>query len=261
VVFADDGAVGTYRAGAPPLPDVEVILDDKRRTRTDRSGHYRFAGVTYGSHSVEAVYQSANPFFYTTASRVQSEINEEINFGIGLAFGRIFGTVQSDTGAGLAGVDISVSQGPHRDRAQTNSKGDFRVEGLSSGDYEVKLDADSVPPGYSFAGLETERASVNPLVPGRSSFTLKAIRNVSGRITIYDRVSQQEIPVPKMAVRIRELSLESITGQDGIYLFRNLPAGSYSLVVVYQGKESKRTVTLPDTPAFPKGIDFNLVAK
>jgi len=261
MVFADDGAVGTYRAGAPPLPDVEVILDDKRRTRTDRSGRYRFAGVTYGSHSVEVVYHSANPFFYTTASRMQSEINEEINFGIGLAFGRIFGTVQSDTGAGLAGVEISVSQGPHRARAQTDSKGDFQVEGLSNGDYEVKLDADSVPPGYSFAGLETERASVNPSVPGRSSFTLKAIRNVTGRITIYDRVSQQEIPVPKTAVRIRELSLESITGQDGTYLFRNLPAGSYSLVVVYQGKESKRTVTLPDAPAFPKGIDFNLVAK
>ena len=98
VVFADDGAVGTYRAGAPLLPDVEVILDDKRRTRTDRSGHYRFAGVTYGSHSVEAVYRSVNPFFYTTASRMQSEINEEMNFGIGLAFGRIFGRVQSETG-------------------------------------------------------------------------------------------------------------------------------------------------------------------
>jgi Carboxypeptidase regulatory-like domain len=261
VVFADDGAVGTYRAGAPPLPDVEVILDDKRRTRTDRSGHYRFAGVTYGSHSVEAVYQSANPFFYTTASRVQSEINEEINFGIGLAFGRIFGTVQSDTGTGLAGVEIGVSQGPHRTRAQTDSKGEFRVEGLSSGQYEVKLDADSVPPGYSFAGLETERASVNPSVPGRSSFTLNAIRNVSGRIAIFDRASQQEIPVPKTAVRIRELSLESITDQNGIYLFRNLPAGSYSLVVVYQGKESMRTVTLPDAPGFPQGIDFNLVAK
>ena len=102
---------------------------------------------------------------------------------------------------------------------------------------------------------------MNPSVPGRSSFTLKAIRNVSGRITIYDRVSQHEIPVPKMAVRIRELSLESITDQDGIYLFRNLPAGSYSLVVAYQGKELKRTITLPDAPAFPKGIDFNLVAK
>jgi len=30
---------------------------------------------------------------------------------------------------------------------------------------------------------------------------------------------------------------------------------------VYQGKESMRTVTLPDAPGFPQGIDFNLVAK
>jgi hypothetical protein len=106
---------------------------------------------------------------------------------------------------------INVSQGSHQARAPTESKGDFRVEGLSSGEYEVKVDTDSVPLGYLFEGLETERAVVNPSVPGRSSFTLKAIRSVSGRITIYDRVSQNEIPVPKTA--------------------------------------------------FPKGIDFNLVAK
>jgi len=62
-------------------------------------------------------------------------------------------------------------------------------------------------------------------------------------------------------VLLRELSRESITDENGVYLFRDLPAGPYSLVVIYKGKESTKEVMLPDAPAFPKSVDINLVAK
>ncbi len=261
VVFADDGATGTYHPGGPLLSDVEVVLDDTRRIRTDHSGHYVFSRVSYGLHSVELVYHSTSPFFFTTASRVQSDADAEVNFGVGLSSARLFGFVRSDAGIGLPGVEISISKGPQHFSAQTDAEGKFRVEGLYRGEYEVKLDIDSVPPGYSLAELETQRTTVEASAPGQIAFTLKAIRNISGRVTIYDRASHQQMPVPKMTVLLRELSRSSVTDENGVYLFRVLPAGHYRLIVIYQGKESKRDVVLPDAPAFPKDIEINLGAK
>ena len=131
--------------------------------------------MSYGLHSVEAIYDSAQPFFFTTASRVQSDINAEVNFGVGLSFARLFGSVRSDTGIGLSGVEISVSKGRQRFRAQTDAEGRFRVEGLSSGEYQIKIDRDSVPPGYSVTELETQRTMVDPSAPGQCAFTLRAV--------------------------------------------------------------------------------------
>jgi hypothetical protein len=261
VVFADDGATGTYRPGGPLLSNVEVVLDDTRRIRTDHSGHYVFSHVSYGLHFLELVYHSTSPFFFTTASRVQSDADTEVNFGVGLSSARLFGSVRSDAGIGLSGVEISISKGPQHFRAQTDAEGKFRVEGLARGEYEVKLDVDSVPLGYSLAELETQRTTVEASAPGQIAFILKAIRNISGRVTIYDRASHQQMPVPRITVLLRELSRSSVTDENGVYLFRVLPAGRYRLIVMYQGKESKRDVVLAEAPAFPKDIEINLGAK
>jgi hypothetical protein len=261
VVFADDGATGLYRPGGPLLSDVEVILDDSRRIRTDHSGHYAFSGVSYGLHFVELVYHSANPFFFTTASRVESEADSEVNFGVGLSSAWLFGSVLSDTGIGLSGVEISISKGTQHFGTQTDSEGRFRVEGLSRGEYKVEIDMDSVPPGYSLSQSETQRAIVEASAPAQLAFTLRAIRNISGHVTIYDRASHQEMPLPRITVLLRGLSRTSVTDEDGVYLFRDLSPGLYTLVVLYQGKEFKRDIVLPDGPAFPKGIEINLGAK
>jgi hypothetical protein len=258
VVFADDGATGLYHAGEALLPDVDVVLDDDRQVRTDKDGRYSFSRVPYGLHSVEVIYHSAHPFFFTTASRVQSDINTEVNFGVGLSFARLSGSVRSDAGIGLSGIELSVSKGRQRLRTQTDAEGRFRVEGLSTGEYEIKIDPDSVPAGYSLAELDTRRTMVDSSALAQTAFTLRAIRNISGRVTIYDRASQREISVARITVLLRELSRESITDENGIYLFRDLPAGPYTLMVMYEGKESKKEVMLPDGPAFPKSIDINL---
>ena len=261
VVFADDGATGTYRPGGPLLPDVEVVLDDTRRIRTDPSGHYVFSGVSYGLHFVDLVYNSTSPFFFTTASRVQTDADTEVNFGVGISLARLFGSVRSDAGIGLPGVEINISKSSQHFSAQTDAQGKFRVEGLSGGEYEVKVDIDSVPPGYSLADLETQRTIVETSDPARVAFTLKAVRNISGRVTIYDGASHQEMPAHGITVFLRELSRASLTDENGVYLLRDLPAGPSGLVVIYHGKEFKRDVILPDGPALSRSVDINLGAK
>ena len=261
VVFADDAATGTYHPGAELVSGVEVVLDDTRRTRTDHNGYYVFLGVSYGSHFVELAYHSTNPFFFTTASRVQTDADAEINFGVALSSARLFGSVRSDAGIGLPGVEIDIVRGPQHFSAQTDAQGKFHVEGLPRGEYEVKLDLDSVPPGYSLADLETQRTVVEASAPTEIVFTLNAIRNIFGRVTVYDRASRQDVPVTGITVLLRELSRTSVTDENGSYLFRNLSAGPYTLIVIYQGKEFKRDVVLPDAPAFSKGTEINLGTK
>jgi hypothetical protein len=261
VVFADDGATGMYRPGGPVLFDVEVVLDDARRIHTDQNGHFAFTGVSYGLHFVEVDYHSSSPFFFTTASRVQSDANTEVNFGVAFSAARLFGSVRSDSGIGLSGVEIDLSGGLQHLRTQTDTEGKFQFEGLSPGDYEAKLDINSVPPGYSLAELETKRTAVEASVPAQVAFTLRAIRNISGKVTVYDQASHQEIPVSNITVLLRETSRTSVTDKNGDFLFRDLPAGPYSVVVIYQGREFKKFVDLPNIPASLKDIEINLGLK
>jgi uncharacterized protein (DUF2141 family) len=206
-------------------------------------------------------YHSVNPFFFTTGSKVQSEINEEVNFGVAVSLARLFGVVRNDAGNGVPGIEVSLSIGLRMFRATTDSEGKFRVEGLSPGSYRVQIDTDSVPPGYSLAGLTTQQAAVDPSLPVQIAFTLTAIRNISGHISTYDRASRREIPMASIKVFLRGTSLESVTDENGTYLFRGLPAGAYHLSVFYNEKEFDREVILPAGPVFHKDIDFDLVTE
>ncbi len=103
-------------------------------------------------------------------------------------------------------------------------------------------------------------STVDPSATAQPEFTLNAVRNISGRVTIYEPAAQQVVPVSGIVVLLRELARECVADKNGVYLFRDLPPGPYSLVVVYQGRESKREITLPDGPAFPRNIDINLAA-
>jgi hypothetical protein len=49
-----------------------------------------------------------------------------------------------------------------------------------------------------------------------------------------------------------------IDDREGNYLFRQMPAGSFTLAISYQGKKFKLSVNLPPTPALSRGNDFGL---
>jgi hypothetical protein len=97
-------------------------------------------------------------------------------------------------------------------------------------------------------------------VPAEVGFTLTAIRSLTGRVVIYDTSTTQHVPVAGVTVSLRELARQSVTDESGAFLFRNLPAGEFTLVVVYEGKEVVKRVTLPAGPAFLKDAHLDLGA-
>jgi len=80
--------------------------------------------------------------------------------------------------------------------ATTDGEGRFFVSSLVAGVYDVKVDQDSLPAGYSADALgEAQRVTVEASAPGRAAFAARAFRSISGRVVMYDTKAGGYVPV------------------------------------------------------------------
>lgn len=256
-VFRDDESSARYSGQAPGIADVEVRLDETRITHTDANGYYAFHHVPFGAHTVEARFESPEPFFHTTDSPTAAEMNSTADFGINFSKGQLFGFLLNDAGKGVNGVTIELHGAGAPRTTQTNMEGKFVFLGLGPGAYTISTEPGSYPSGYSLQNLPTKEVSVETGKPAKIEMSVKAVRVLSGRVMAYDRAQLKPVPVPDVTVRIEELQLETHTGANGVYLFRNLPAGTYTLVGSYNGKEITRSVTIPADPINMRDVDLD----
>jgi len=262
-VFRDDQSKGVPEWGMHPISGVEVMLDERRRTITGADGWYRFTGVTRGRHNVVAVYHSPEPFFFTTASGVEVDENATVNFGIGYSLSGLTGQVLNDGGQGIAEVTVMVRSGELKWSAATGADGRFFVSSLAAGEYEIQVDEDSLPAGYSAEALAgPRRVTVGASSPAGAVFTARAYRSVAGRVLSYDPKAGEYVPVVRARVVLREAGLTTMTDPAGRYLFRDLPAGSYTISVQDGSpgstQASARTVRLGDRPVDLINLDFQI---
>jgi hypothetical protein len=254
-VFRDDESKGALEPGMPPMPEVEVMLDSRRRTLSRADGSYRFPGVPRGKHKIVVTYHSRDPFFYTTPSDLEVDEDASVNFGIGYTLSGLMGTVFNDAGQGVAGVVIVLRSRGQKWTAATEADGSFFVPALVAGDYDVQADEDSLPPGYSADALaEPQKVTVGATAPGRAAFTARALRSISGRVIRYDTKLGTYVPVVRAQVTLQP-GLSAITDPLGRYLFRELAAGAYKISVQ---NESPRSVRLGNQPVDLQNIDFQI---
>jgi len=258
-VFRDDLSKGVLEPGMPPIAEVEVVLDDRRRALSRADGSYRFPHVRRGKHRIVAVYHFNAPFFFTTASDLQVAEDATVNFGIGYSLSGLMGQVLNDAGEGVAGVAVTVRSGASKWSAATEADGGFFVSSLAAGDYDVQLDEDSLPVGYSTEALvATQRVTVGASSPGKSAFTVRAIRSISGRVLSYDSKAERYVPVIRAQVILSERGLKAMTDLMGQYLFRDLAAGSYTVSVQSETRTSTHTVRLGAQPVDSTNVDFQI---
>ena len=257
--FRDDEALAQYK-GQAPMAGVVVRLDDDRTTTTDAAGYYAFRHVPFGVHRVEAKLESGEQF-HTTDSPAAAEMNSTVDFGISFVKGELFGFVLNDAGAGVAGVTVSL-EGDGRSRTFTTTMdGKFLFRGLSPGAYVVSTQPATYPPGYVIQTLQSQSAEVETGQPQKVEISVKAIRSLSGKVTTYDTSKLQSVPLANVTVILKELKLETKTNNNGIYLFRNLPAGTYTVTATYGQSEATRKVTIPPEPTNLRDIDLDVTAK
>jgi uncharacterized surface anchored protein len=184
-----------------------------------------------------------------------------VNFGISFAKGQVFGFVRNDAGAGVSGVTVEIQGEKLTRRVQTSGLGKFGFPGLPAGNYTVQTVAESYPAGYSLQALAPEQVQVEPGKPASMEFTVRALRSIAGHVMIYDTQTLKTVPLTGVIVRLQELSLQMKTGADGAYLFRNLPAGTFTISLQFEGRTLAQQVVVPAEPASIRNIDLNAGSK
>ena len=256
-IFQDDESKGVWEQGMRPMSEVEVELDDRRHTITGTDGSYRFPGVPRGTHRIAVIYRSKDPYFFTTASDVEADEDATVNFGIGHSLSGLMGQVVNDAGQGVAGVIVVIRNGDSKWSAATEADGSIFVARLAAGMYNVQLDEDSLPMGYSTKGLvESQQVAVGASSPGKATFTIRAFRSISGRVLSYDSKLGQYVPVIGALLTVKDRRLTSVTDPAGRYLFQDLAAGSYTISAQNTTQSSTRTLRLGAQPVALTNVDF-----
>jgi uncharacterized surface anchored protein len=193
-------------------------------------------------------------------------MNATADFGINFAKGQIFGFLLNDAGSGINGITVELKGEKVTHRVQTGVNGKFAFTGLVPGTYSVATLPDSYPPGYALQDVAAQIVAVESGKPASTEFKVKALRSIAGRVLVYDKGTLQTVPLAGAVVRLKEVSLETKTGETktgatGAYIFRNLAAGTYTVAIENDGKEISRTVVVPAGPASVRDVDLNAGTK
>jgi len=243
VVFLDPEMRGSA-TGAAPLPDVIVMLDGTRTTRSDARGTYAFHAVGGGAHSLVAQLPVSHAAYFTTASRVEVNGRAHVDFGVVWSSARLIGRVASDANIGIAGVTIAaIALNDVRVAAATDSNGQFALA-VPAGTYRVSLVPETLPAAYSTEERERSVTLVAD-VPQTMSFGVVALRSAAGTIAGASEVT------------IDALNRRAEVDANGNFVFRSLPAGHFTLSAKVGGRVFTRDITLPAEPVTLRDVTFN----
>lgn len=260
-IFQDDAASGQYDQTLNGIEDVEIVLDGQKSARSDAHGYYSFDHVPAGTHQVRAIPHIRRPYYFTTSSEQVTEINSRVNFGIAFAAGQLFGFVRNDARQPIPGVVVRIRNEKVDTSVKSGDDGRFERRSLPQGAYEVAIDAASLPAGYWLAGLRSVTVEVSPAASAEADFTMKAVRALGGRIAAYDSAAGKEVGVAGAVVTLHEIPCAVVTDKNGLYRFKELPAGNYTVSVVHKGKEYTVMVVLSNDPSLVRDANINVGAK
>jgi len=217
-----------------PVRGVEIMLDGDRKTTSDTLGHYQFLKVRRGVHNVEIALNCSRSFYYSSPSKVSTEVDSIVNFGIIYPAAEMVGYALSDAEVGLPEIGILV-KGPQGElNLVTDQAGKLFVPVAQPGIYTISVNAETVPDGYALEDLHPVTVVVGEGDLKKFTFKLPAIRALSGSVQVYDPVRGEYVVLAGAIVEIAELNLRTISDANGRYAFRNIPFGIFTMRVNQQ---------------------------
>lgn len=180
-----------------------------------------------------------------TRTRAISEADPDLVYIRGLSKAKAGGTISGEVvrerrnetggskGEPLAGVKVTID-GPQKAEAITNTKGEFKIEGVQPGEYTV---VPAVPKGLATRG-EDRKVKVADRGCAVVHLWLESSARISGRV-----LNAQGLSVPKAEVVIIQADKERYQGyadnayadEDGSYSLKLIPEGRYVLQIRYDG--------------------------
>ena len=76
---------------------------------------------------------------------------------------------------------------------------------------------------------------------------------------LFDRSTGTYVPLGGETAELVERDRQCTTDENGNYVFRDLPAGDYTVVVVHEGQPYIVAARVPDGPASLRNVDIAIV--
>ncbi len=217
--------------------------DESYTAMTDADGMYRFEELRPGDYTVSiSDFDTRDYEFAATSQDVSVDLDETgtVSFtGVLLRTSGIAGRV-SVAGMGLEGIAVTLS-GAADDSTMTDAGGQYAFAGLAAGDYTVTIAVES--DAYVFDSMSQDRTVADDesaIVNFEGAHAMTA--SVSG-VLFLDELDKNDahdageyplahagIPLALVGPGVNDQRL-SATGPDGSFMFPNLQAGPYQLVV------------------------------
>jgi hypothetical protein len=124
-----------------------------------------------------------------------------------------------------------------------------------TGEYVVAVNAATVSDGYALEDLQPVRISVGEGELKKVTFILSAIRALTGSIQTYDSAKEEYVPMVGVTVELAELNRQTVTDNNGKYSFRDLPSGSFTILV--DGQPRAQVELGPAPQLLRKNIQLN----
>jgi hypothetical protein len=159
---------------------------------------------------------------------------------------------------GVQGIVVVIEADVDRRKWTVASGGDgkFLFPRLPDGRYSVSVDADSLPAGYLIDEPSTVHVVTASGLAPRANLKIRALRNVSGRVVLYDRILGKYVGIPSVTVVVAELGLRTTTDREGRFLFRGLSSGNFAVSAEYRGQIINQLVTVPEEPTQLTNVDL-----
>jgi len=251
-VFYDLNGNGLLDRGEPGVVGMKIQIDGKRSVISDKDGNYEFA-ANEGRHRVVLLSSDLGVrLLADTPTEQYVTLNTgqklDLNFGV-RDFGSISGRVLNDAdlspgtqtqhALGLGGVKIilrsaETGSGSFVLDQLTGAGGTYDFPNLRPGKYLIEIDSASLPANFRIPGITGSLIIIEPLRSLLYDIPIAAQRSIAGIVFIDKDGDGQYTPgkdEPLAGASVTVENKSSISGVDGAYLLRNLPAGKIQLLV------------------------------
>lgn len=231
----------TKSDGITPIEGVIVCAEDSSGEFvtddiTDSSGNYELKGLATGSYTVEAERPEG---LIAEVSGVSVMDGQTTNRDLVAEGGSISGTVKNSSQSPISGAILTAMKGIKIYRTTSDASGDYIVEALPAGTYQVTVD----PNNNDYVASKIDDVTVvSGQQTSNQNFTLGPDGKITGTIT---NTSQEPIEdVFVLAIEPNDVNddpnvisifVPTKTGSDGNYTIRHLRSGTYTIFVSADG--------------------------
>ncbi|MAS38362.1 MAG: hypothetical protein CL610_30475 [Anaerolineaceae bacterium] len=258
VVWSDLNADGIQTDDEPGLPGISLTLTDSEENaltiESDETGAYAFADLRTGDYSLSLDTPPdrsilVQPDSESLSIALAPDEDASASFAyqpLGTISGVVWADLNSDgaqgeSEPGLPGISLTlIDSGGAPVTIASGDAGTYTFEDIRAGDYTVRVEASSVPEGYTLAGADPSAEAITSLTLAAGSeanasfgYLPRLLGSVSGVVWAdLDGDGSRAETEPGLGGIAVMLSLpdgdiQTSTAADGTYRFDNLEPGDY----------------------------------